>query len=144
MSITRQLRLEHQEILTAALAFLALVRQDPVGHSEELGRQLQELSQKILAHLDLEDGVFYPSALKDPNPEFAAMARQYWIAMANIRDLFSSYLGTWSAPHQIRMDPIGFQRETEVIFGFLERRIERENRDLYPMAESPVVGRPLS
>lgn len=135
MSITRQLREQHREILEGANRLLSLVREDAGAHAEQIVLLLQDLSDKVLMHLDLEDEVFYPAALRDSNEAFAGLAAQYWTAMGAIRDLFTTFVDTWAKVDQIRAEPEGFLRETEVVLGYLERRIQREDRDLYPLVE---------
>lgn len=138
--LVRLLKDQHAGLLRGIEDFLPLVRVETLDGSA-LRQRLGPLGQAVLAHLDLEDGKLYPAARVHGDPEIAALATQYWTSMGNIRDLLEGYLGTWDQEGRIEADPLGFRRETEAVFGFLLRRVEREERDLYPRLDKATEGR---
>lgn len=136
MVLIRKLRQQHAELGEAVAALLAGIR-DPDGpDGPALRSGLRAFETAVRAHLDLEDSRFYPGARAHPDPEISSLATRYWSNMGHIRDLVAGYLETWMVERRIEDDPLGFQRESEVIFGFLLRRVEREERDLYPRLEA--------
>jgi hemerythrin-like domain-containing protein len=102
---------------------------------------LSSLAGKLGVHLAMEDKALYPRLAEDGAPPDAALAAAFMQEMGGLGAAFAAYNRNWPAP-AIAADPAGFARETRAVFAALARRIERENRQLYPIADRVLARAP--
>lgn len=96
---------------------------------------LNQLSGRLNIHLRMEDTVIYPKMIESSNAEASKTARQFQDEMGGLSKAYMDYAGKWNVPQNIETDPDGFITDTKAVFAALATRIERENNDLYPLAE---------
>jgi hypothetical protein len=136
MGQTDSFRRQHEEIL-------GLVKElQPQLDATSLRRDatsvatgLQRLATMLKAHLALEDSTLYPKLLAHADPEVVAMARRYQQEMGGVQTAFSDYIGRWPSAASIQQDPDLFLSQTQGIVAALLARVEREDGELYPMAD---------
>ena len=137
MERTAVFRRQHEEILEIAGELTAVMAEpERLAEDAEVVRGLLTvLSGKISIHLAMEDKGLYPRLLKHAKPEVRTLAGTYMAEMGGIKDVFAEYLGRWPDGARIQGDPRTFIEETRGLLAALERRISREDNELYPMVD---------
>ncbi len=100
---------------------------------------LSGLAGKLSVHLAMEDKALYPRMIEANHADSKALAQKFMNEMGGLGDAFSAYNKKWQAS-MIGSDPAGFAKETQAVFGALARRIEREDNELYPLADQIRLG----
>ncbi len=131
----QRLRAEHAALTTLSNILMDLVRAPVLPRPTELASVRGMLRDTLVRHLKCEDWALYPRLKTSGNAQIAQMAAEFVNEMGHIAQDFTAYDGKWS-PERIADDWVGFCRETEVVLQVLAMRIEREDRDLYPIADT--------
>ena len=130
----RRLRAEHAALVTLSQMLLGLVTAPEPPRPTELASVRGMLRDTLLCHLKCEDWVLYPRLKASEDPAIVGLASEFVHEMGHIAKDFAAYDGKWTA-ERIADNWAGFCSETKVILDVLAIRIERENHDLYPLAE---------
>jgi hypothetical protein len=133
MGYTDRFRAQHEDILRAAGEIQNLLN----GHQPDpsaLRKLLSILAGKVSVHLAMEDQALYPR-LAELDGAVARRATKFKDEMGGLGRVFTEYNTRWQVS-AIRADLAGFAHETRKIFGALAKRIERENAELYPLADN--------
>ena len=131
----RRLRAEHDALATLSQLLLNLIRAPEAPRPTELASVRGMLRDTLVRHLKCEDWALYPRLKASGNPQLAQMAAEFVHEMGHIAEDFAAYDGKWTAD-MIANDWAGFCRETEVVLDVLAMRMEREDQDLYPVADT--------
>jgi hypothetical protein len=135
----RRLRAEHAALATLSQLLMDLIRAPEAPRPTELASVRGMLRDTLLRHLKCEDWILYPRLKSSGNAEVVALAGEFVREMGHIAQDFAAYDAKWTAA-RVADDWPGFCRETEVVLNVLGMRIERENCDLYPLAEQLDMG----
>jgi len=93
---------------------------------------LTKMSGILLVHLAAEDHSFYPRLLADKRREVSDAAARFQQEMGGIKEGFGQYIKQWTRD-AIAADPTGFTRDTTSLLTKLSGRMDREERELYPL-----------
>lgn len=133
---TQKYQEQHKELLAMAGELNALLVQGTLEKEGGPARQiLGELAGKLTVHLAMEDKVLYPTLLNSGRKEAADLAQRYLDEMGGIKQAFTAYLAAWPSGSAIQKDPAGFITQTKGIIAAVGKRIEAEEKHLYPAAE---------
>lgn len=132
MSFTDKFREQHDEILELAGQITDKLKAKP--DAAALRKLLSALAGKVNFHLAMEDKALYPRLMKQPDAKTTALAGRFASEMGGLAGVFAAYNAKWQLT-AIKTDPEGFTEETRKVFGALAHRIERENSELYPLAD---------
>ncbi len=94
----------------------------------------RELASTLIGHLKAEDWALYPQLMASNDPEIAATAKAFSDEMGGLSDAFAIYAQRWDAM-SINGNWKGFCAESRTIIDALTDRIQRENRELYPLVD---------
>ncbi len=94
---------------------------------------LAEFAGKLKVHLAIEDKSLYPYLLTHEDETVKSTTRKFIEEMGHLYQAFSDYLEHWPGAPSIQKDAGKFIEETKEIVRALENRIDRENRELYPL-----------
>ncbi len=130
----RRLRAEHDALATLSQLLMDLIRAPEAPRPTELASVRGMLRDTLLRHLKCEDWILYPRLKSSGNAEVVTLAGEFVREMGHIAQDFAAYDAKWTVA-RIADDWPGFCSETEVVLHVLGIRIERENCDLYPVAE---------
>lgn len=130
----RRLRAEHAALTTLSKILIDLIRAPAPPRPTELTSVRGMLRDTLVRHLKCEDWILYPRLKASGTPAVVALADEFVREMGHIGQDFAAYDTQWTA-ERIGDDWPGFCRDTEAILAVLGTRIERENCDLYPVAE---------
>lgn len=100
---------------------------------ENIALHTRKLFGKFGTHLAIEDKAFYPKAINHPNTKLSKLARQFQDEMGGLGEAFHTYKQKWPGPIAISKNPNGFVKETQEIIFLLEKRLEREEGELYEL-----------
>lgn len=137
MDRTTSYRRQHSEMLNMANQMSRLLEPVSLGKDARVVRGLlSTLAGKLSVHLSMEDKSLYPNLLKSKDIRISSLAKQYVKEMGDIKEVFGAYIRNWPGPTAIQNNPIKFIEETKGIFEALQKRIDREDTELYPMVDS--------
>ena len=125
---------EHRRLLALVEQLSrAVARPDP-PQQVELFELRSALAATLIAHLKSEDWALYPELFRHPDAAVAATARRFSDEMGGLASAFAVYSNRWTTM-TIQSNWTGFCSESREIIDALTKRIEREEADLYPLAE---------
>lgn len=136
MGFTDKFKVQHNEILAVAKE---LTQQ--IGAKAEpatLRKLLSNLAGKLSFHLAMEDDALYPRLIDGKDAKAKEMARRFKDEMGGLGGAFAAYNAKWQLS-AIKADPAGFAEESQAVFTALKKRIQRENTELYPLAETTTA-----
>ena len=136
MRRTEAFRQQHTAIVDVVSEFRGLLVPEKVlDNIPDLMGVMIGLSGKLKAHLAKEDKELYPELQAAGDPKLAEMAAAFQSEMGGLAGAFESFIETWRSIEAIEDDPEGFVRASEEILDALNDRINRENRELYALAD---------
>lgn len=142
MSRTSSLRKQHESIAVLAGDINTAVRTlDGRMEAERLHRLLRQLDTILTTHLASEDRLLYPEMLASPDRQAAAAASRFCEEMGGLQASYSAFSARWTSADELLADPASFTREWNAVLRALGTRIERENAELYPLADALDDGR---
>lgn len=133
---------EHEAIMTVASDLLHEVSAAQFD-LEAIARLRWRLAHQLAVHLAQEDRIVYPRLKRSGDRRLAYLANVFESEMGGLAADYRAYMAAWSAP-AITEDPCGFARATHHVMALLERRVMREETELYPLvpnAEPAAIGR---
>ena len=132
----QRLRAEHAALVTLSRIILGMVRAGrPPPRPAELASARAKLRENLVRHLKCEDWILYPRLMATGDQELMRITRDFEIEMGDLAADFTAYDEKWTG-ERVAADWAGFCRETAAIFDMLAARVEREERELYPLAET--------
>ena len=120
-----QLQDLHQRLAPEALAA------DPAAARQSL----VTLGAKLNIHLAFEDQALYPPLLGNLNPAIQTKTRAYMSEMGGLKENLGNHLKRWLSIQRVKQEPQTFRKETLELTQALERRLQAEDQDFYPMLE---------
>lgn len=129
-----RLRAEHAALVTLSGFLMQMVTALAPPRATELASVRGMLRDTLVRHLKCEDWALYPRLRATGDLAMNLLATEFVDDMGHLAADFSAYDMRWTA-EAVEADWAGFCTETKSILGAMARRIERENRDLYPVAE---------
>ncbi|MEO7365933.1 MAG: hemerythrin domain-containing protein [Sphingomicrobium sp.] len=130
-----KLRHEHGTILTIVAKLRQLIGRATPPPQLHLFALRHELTATLVSHLKAEDWVLYPRLMANPDVTIATTAQAFSKEMGGLAAAYSDHCKRWSAS-AIAADWPGYCRESETLADALANRIQRENRELYPLLET--------
>ena len=135
MSELVKLRYEHAYLVEIVGRLSDVIARPHPPAANELFRLRRELSSTLIGHLKTEDWVLYPRLLGSVDQKIAETARAFSDEMGGLAQAYTAYAEKWTAT-AIGQDWLGYCQETAAIVEALACRINRENRELYPLLEA--------
>ncbi len=135
-----RLRAEHSALVTLSGFLMEMVAAPTPPRATEIASVRGMLRDTLTRHLKCEDWALYPKLQARGDPELSRLAKEFVDEMGHIASDFLAYDRRWT-PETIEADWPGFCAETTGILDALAMRIEREDQDLYPVAERLALSR---
>ena len=108
--------------------------------SQKIRKQLSLLSGKLKIHMMKEDEYLYPE-LKESNDIIIKETAQNFINdMGDLAEQFKKFNQNYLSFSKILNNKEEFNEKKEVIMGKLIKRIEKENKELYPLLKKQEVS----
>ena len=129
-----RLQAEHAAIETLSHFLMAMIAASHPPRPTELVAVRGMLRDTLVRHLKCEDWALYPRLRSSGDAEAVRIATIFVDEMGHIAGDFAAYDARWT-PEAVEADWEGFLGETAGILDALGMRIEREEQQLYPLAE---------
>jgi hemerythrin-like domain-containing protein len=126
---------DHVVILTEVTELRKLIQTGVLQNADAIAKKIVSISSTIKLHLAAEDRTLYPRMLGSDDPDIAQIGKTYQAEMGNIASDYMEFSRKWNLESKVSDNPEGFKEEANNIFKSLHQRIQRENRNLYPLAE---------
>lgn len=128
-------RREHADIVSRVNTLRKLAAEGIAEQATAIAREIIAMSSVIKMHLSVEDRFLYP-ALKEASPVLANKGHQYQEEMAEIAAEYGRFSRQWNDAQRIAEQPEGFRADANRVLKILFERIQRENREFYPLVEA--------
>jgi hypothetical protein len=134
MRKTENYRAHHHDIRVILSDIKHSLSSDDINNDpENIALHTRKLFGKFGTHLAIEDKAFYPRAINHSNVELSKTAKKFQEEMGGLGEIFNKYRQKWPGPIAISKNPNGFVEETHNIILLLEKRLEREEGELYEL-----------
>lgn len=129
-----RLRAEHAALIALSHVVMDMVRAPHPPRPTELAAARGLLRDTLVRHLKCEDWALYPRLKASGDPELIRITREFEMEMGDLAADFTAYDEKWTAA-RVEAEWPDFCRETMIMFDVLAMRVEREESELYPLAE---------
>ncbi|AHF06172.1 hemerythrin domain-containing protein [Desulfitobacterium metallireducens] len=106
---------------------------DVTGQAFELSLKISQLSGTLVLHLKSEDEYIYPTLGRSTTENIRKIAEQLNREMGYLAADFMEYKRTYMLASKIKADPQKFVAESKTIIDALKNRLDKEDRNLYPL-----------
>jgi len=130
-----QFKREHVDLLTAVTELRDLVQSGVQECASAIVKQLMTMSATIKLHLAAEDRVLYPALACAEDPQIAHIGKRFQEEMGDLAQVYAAFVSRWNLAAKVSKDPEGFRSDANNVFNALHLRVQRENRELYSLAE---------
>lgn len=132
MNKTEQLKKQHDSIFKLIEETRHLVHdQHFEEHASAIAKNISVLAGIISMHLSHEDQYLYPSLLKSEKQEVKVKAKKYMDEMGNLKKQYADFKNLYNTKNKILTNPNDFVSNFDIVFKAIERRIVKEDNDLY-------------
>ncbi len=101
-----------------------------------LALDLSRLAGILRIHFSIADRNLYPFMIEAGSPETAALAHDFQREICTLANRFERFNQRWSSSSAIASNVALFRGEAAVMIMALRRRLRRETRDLFPLADA--------
>lgn len=131
----RRLHQEHRAIVRIASDLIGVSREVRDRDDANDARFLIEQLDRVLGlHLELEDRALYPALLGSSDARVVEIAKDCAEDMGGLADAWCDYQRQWPA-EMIYRNADRFAAASRVLMEAVAQRVDREERELYPLAE---------
>ncbi|CAH2212236.1 hemerythrin domain-containing protein [Tepidibacter aestuarii] len=136
MANISNLKRQHIEVIDTIKIIDKLIKNnDFEKYSSDIAKNISMLSGKLKIHLDTEDKFLYPKLIKHDSTEVKDKANKYIDEMGNICKIFIEYKNRFNTKSKITNNLDEFIKESNYTFDMIQKRIHKEDIDLYPLLE---------
>jgi len=135
MNNLENLKRQHTEIFELMNETTKMIAQkDLESNGQNIAKNISSLAGKLKMHLGNEDKFMYPSFLMSKNEELKKKATEYIDEMGDLSSVYMTFKDKYNTRTKILNDQAGFMKESAVVFKAIEKRIKKEDSDLYVIA----------
>ncbi len=128
------LKRQHNEIIDLAVYILKDIKNNTVEKNiEQIVKSINTISGKLKIHLLSEDNHLYPYLLNSSDSALNMFGKKYYEEMSEVSKGYDEYKAKYNTSSKIKQNIGDFNEDTERIFSALSNRVEREERELYPL-----------
>lgn len=101
-----------------------------------LSLDLARLAGILRIHFSIADRNLYPFMIEIGSPDTAALARDFQREICTLASRFERFSQRWSSSSAIASNIALFRGEAAVMIMAIRRRLRRETRELFPLADA--------
>jgi len=136
LKLTGPLRAQHDELLALAGELLPLLDGGRVaGEAERIHDLFARFLGLVNVHLALEDKLLYAKLAAHERRDVVELARRFTQEWGSLRTSVKELERRWAEPATLRARPQEFVREVGEALATSRARIERENFEIYDLAD---------
>lgn len=133
MDITNLSR-QHREIMNQAKYILDNIEKGTIQQNiQEIVQTMNAMAGKLKIHLVNEDEYLYPQLLNHYDANLQTFGKKYIEEMKEVTKAYTDYKSRYNTTTKIENNIDGFKQETKQVFKVLANRIDREEKELYPL-----------
>jgi hypothetical protein len=106
---------------------------DVQQNAGEIALHISTLAGKIKIHLSMEDQYLYPGLQRSEDERVKNLAADYQKEMGDLAGKFVTYKDKYNTKPKILQNMSSVKQETSQIFLAIEKRIRREENELYKL-----------
>lgn len=129
---------QHEELSELVAVLRSLLKEDDLkieANAHLAHEKLVSLADKVRMHLSGEDRELYPKLLVDEDPQIKSIAWGFIRNESPLRKEFERYSKKWLKKGAFAYSE-DFVRDTTELLDDLMKRIEKEERELFPKLEA--------
>jgi hypothetical protein len=126
---------DHVTVLTAIKTLRELTQAGIPQNAGAIAKTVVTISSAIKLHLAAENRFLYPALAGSANQRVAEVGKKFQLEMGDIAAAYMEFAGKWNLEGKVATHPEEFRVDANSVFKALHQRIQRENRELYPLAE---------
>ncbi len=129
---TEQLKKQHENINALIKENIKLVNDKNLElHAPSIAKNISVLAGILQIHLSHEDQYLYPNLLNSDKPEIRNKAKAYIDEMGNLKAVYTNFKNKYNTKSKLMSNPAAFEKEFFAVFGAVEKRMTKEDSDLY-------------
>ncbi|MBV7273701.1 hemerythrin domain-containing protein [Clostridiaceae bacterium UIB06] len=130
------LQRQHNEVMDLANYILKNIKSRTIEQNlNEMVKSINIIAGKLKIHLLNEDKYLYPNLLSSSDLALNAFGKKYSEEMKEVSKTYEDYKFKYNTASKIKQNIEKFTKDTEVIFRVLSNRINREEKELYPLLD---------
>lgn len=130
----KNLKRQHSEIMELATWILDNIEKNTVEQNvNEIAQNINAITGKLKIHLLNEDKYLYPQLLESSDEKLNSFGKKYYEEMKDVSTAYEDYKSRYNTGSKIKQNITGFIEETKQVFKLLASRVNREEKELYPL-----------
>jgi hypothetical protein len=125
-------RIQHAKIVELAGQLAKELGPQTAANAQKIRDILSKINGVLSAHLAAEDNALYPRLIADSRPQVSALAKKFQQEMGGLKSAFVDYCAKWTRTAIAEKADV-FTVETQGVLKALKSRIDREEKDFYPV-----------
>ncbi len=131
------LRSQHDGLVEQVDSIVKFINENKNAFNEEMLRELlTNLSAELELHLLIEDDLLYPALMKDSTASIRNVAHVLSNELGGFKETFKRYKAKWIGQETMVESLEAFISETETMATLLRKKIDKENKQLFPLLEN--------
>ncbi|KOA19304.1 hypothetical protein CLHOM_24100 [Clostridium homopropionicum DSM 5847] len=128
------LKRQHNEVMNLANYILNNITSSTVEQNlDQIVKNINTITGKLKIHLLNEDKYLYPFLSSSPDTTLNAFGVKYSEEMKEVSKAYEDYKSKYNTVNKVKQNIVEFNKDTEKIFEALSSRIDREEKELYPL-----------
>ncbi len=139
MNKIEQLELQHVGIKAVISETKSLLNTLENNESQRaIVKNISQLAGQLKIHLSHEDKFLYPSLLNSHDKTLQNKTNQYIKEMGNLSTIYTEFKIKYNTVSRIQENISVAKKEIKAIFNAVEKRISKEDSDLYVIAKDVI------
>lgn len=123
---------QHRALVSEITIINSLINMNDVQQNAgNIALHISTLSGKIKIHLSMEDKYLYPELQKSEDERIKKLTADYQKEMGDLAEKFLAYKDKYNTKPKILQNLATIKQETTQIFQAIEKRVQREEKELY-------------
>lgn len=125
---------QHRALESEITTIKSLINKNDVQQNAgDIGLHISTLAGKIKFHLSMEDKYLYPGLQRSDDERVKKLASDYQKEMGDLAEKFVIYKDKYNTKPKILQNLSTINQETTQIFLAIEKRIQKEEKELYKL-----------
>jgi hemerythrin-like domain-containing protein len=127
------LQKQHAQIDEITQELISIPKEKLEEKAFEISLKIGEMAGVLTFHLQSEDKFLYPNLMKHESSHIRNTALAFTREMGDLGQKFMIFKSEYMQAKNIKSNPEKFRQDLDTIVALLNNRIEREERELYPL-----------